>query len=76
MKLDPAIRINLSHSDLQKIYDRALDKVKNTSNKAIEVHLHPISCIITAFVDYVNQHGNCIDLSQPERLPYNLPDED
>lgn len=76
MTVNPGIQITLSHGDLQQIYDMALDKVKNTSNPVIDARLHPISCTITAFVDFVNKSGGCIQLTQPERLPYNSVDDE
>lgn len=71
MQIKPALIIQLDHSDLQKIYDRALDSVKNTSNPQIDSHLHPILCTIKALVDFVNQEDNYLSLKHPDRQPYN-----
>lgn len=76
MKIEPALRINLSHHDLQQIYNAALDAVKNTSNTHIDTHLHPIACTIAAFVDYVNAQAMCIHLTQPSRLPMQPSNDD
>jgi hypothetical protein len=76
MKLDPIVHIKLDHHDLQKIYDRALDYVKNTSNRAIDSQLHPIYCILKAFTEYVNAQAECIKLEQPERLPMQPSDDE
>lgn len=67
----PCLIVKLDHCDLQKIYDRALDAIKNTSNKAIDIHLFPIYCTLEAFKDFVNKEDNYLQLEQPERQPYN-----
>lgn len=76
MQIKPALLIRIDHADLQKIWDRALDYVKNTSNPAIDSRLHPISCTLRAFVEFVNKEDNYIQLTQPERLPYRSVDDE
>lgn len=76
MNVKPALLITLDHHDLQKIKDRALDYIKNTSNPAIDSQLFPLSCLIRAFVEHVNKDDNYIQLTQPERLPYNCLDDE
>lgn len=58
--------IKLTEQDLQKIYDAALYDLKSGSNTAVDSHLWPILCTITAFVNYVNKQDNCIALKYPQ----------
>lgn len=76
MKVDPILRINLEARDLRQIRDMALDAIKETSNTAIDSDLHPISCIVQAFVDLVNKTDKYIVLTQPNRQPYQSLDDD
>lgn len=76
MNINPILRINLDQQDLRQIRDMALDAIKNTSNMAIDSDLHPVSCIVQAFVDLVNKSDSYILLKQPGKQPYQVLDED